>query len=266
MNRQRPRAILMRRTRIITGLGLGGLLLIGVTAGAWGQAPAQHAGTSPSDFNLVGTVEGKHNRAAVFEDPHTKKQASYRVGDVVNGATILSITHQQVVLKRGTETLVLHITGGTGVVHSASPERAPSDAIPVPTDSKNPRQDVISKVIPPYDPRVQKIRVEISRSDVMHFVADFEAQVNDGKPVLVTTSVGSAVDLAQADPDVIRALGLEMTDQIVEINGMGIDSLDRFRQVLEIMGGKRGGNRVGTFNISVLRDGSFKPFYYAVKQ
>jgi len=260
----------MRRgMRAITGLGLGGLLLTGVAAGAWAQATehAQPAGPGPSDFRLVGTVEGnRHSTAAVFEDPHTKKQSSYYVGDMVNGATIVSIKHQQVVLKRGTETLVLHITGGTAIAHAPARERAPGEAIPVPTDVMNPRQEVISKVIPPYDPRVQKVRKEISRNDVTNFVADFELQVNNGKPVLTTTSLGPAVDLAYADPAVIHSLGLETADQIVEINGMGIDSLDRFRQVLEIMGGRRGGNRVDTFNISVLRNGSFQPLYYVVKK
>jgi hypothetical protein len=264
----------MRRTKNSAIIGIGGMgfslsILLGLAVtGAWAEEPSKPAG-SPAlhGLQLVGTVEGEEQQltGAVFEDPITKKQKAYRVGDVIDGATIVEIKRQQVVLKRGEEFVTIRITGGSPVATGALGKKAPEGTIPVPAgDPQVARQAVISKVIPPYDPRVEKLKTTVSRRDVNRFVGYFQDQLKEERPTLVTTSLGPAADLVGVDTEILRNMKLEPTDRIVEINGMGVDSLDRFRQILEILGQSHG-NRAGVFNISVLRGEAIQPLYYAVK-
>jgi len=185
---------------------------------------------------------------------------------MVDGATIVEIKRQQVVLQRGGERVVVHITGGSAVVSPALDEprtRASEDGIPVPAgDVQQARQFVISKVIAPYDPRVAKLKTPLALKDVASFVDYFQNRVEAERSTLVTTALGPAVELAGVDPELLHNLRLESTDQIIEISGMGIDSLDRFQQILRLFAEHQRG---GSFNISVLRDGVVQPLYYALQ-
>jgi len=255
----------MSRTK--NGAGLGVMLLLGLTAsGAWAEEPSLPTGSQAlHGLQLAGTVEGASQQltGAVFENSLTKKQTAYRIGDLVDGATIVEIKRQQVVLKRGEELVVVRITGGSPGQAAGEPAKsAPDAAIQVPAgDSQQARQFVISKVIPPYDPRVEKLKTVIPRNDVHHFIDNFQSQLKDEEPLLVTTSLGPAVSVAGIDPEIRRSLRLESTDLIVGISGMGVDSLDRFRQILDMLGG----NRVIIFNMAVLRGEVIQPMYYAVQ-
>jgi hypothetical protein len=105
--------------------------------------------------------------------------------------------------------------------------------------------------------------MSISRNEVDSFVSHFEEALKEGGPILTTTPVGTALDLSHVDGDLLRSLGLESTDQVVGINGMGVDSPDRLRQILEILDKSRG-NRGTVFNIVVLRGEVVQPLYYGI--
>jgi type II secretory pathway component PulC len=239
------------------------LLVVGLVAlGACSQESSQPiVAKEPQAYKLIGIVQGDSKQAgAVFEDPQTKKQRLVQLGQMLGGATLTEIRREEVLLKRGEEVITLRLTIGSPAEYHAM------DPIPVPAALRDPnqaRQAVISKVIPPYDPQVEKAKRAVSRNEVDRFVNHFQDQLKNQAPVLVTTSVGMAVDLAHVDGDILRTFGLESTDRIVEINGMGVDSPDRFRQILDIMGKNRG-NRGSVFNISVLRGEAIQPLYYGI--
>jgi type II secretory pathway component PulC len=237
--------------------------------GAFAQAPSTSA-ESPEPLHglqLAGTVEGRGQQltGAVFEDPRTKQQRVYRIGDLVDGATIVEIRHQQVVLKRGEERVVVRITGGSPVERVREEEPSPGAGLSIPAgDPQLARQFVISKVIPAYDPRVKELEVTVSRKNVDRFSSYFQEQMKDERLLLVTTPIGSAIDLSGVDSELLGSLGLESTDRVVSINGMGVDSPDRLRQILEILNKSRM-NRGTVFNMVVLRGETIQPLYFGVQ-
>jgi hypothetical protein len=236
-----------------------GLLAIGACSQESSHPPVAK---EPQAYKLIGIIQGDSKQAgAIFEDPQTKKQRFVQVGQVLGGATLTEVRREEVILKRGDEVISLRLAGGT----PAEPE-ANLAPIPVPVGAPDPehaRQSVISKVIPPYDPRADHARMSISRNEVDSFVSHFEEALKEGGPILTTTPVGTALDLSHVDGDLLRSLGLESTDQVVGINGMGVDSPDRLRQILEILDKSRG-NRGTVFNIVVLRGEVVQPLYYGI--
>jgi general secretion pathway protein C len=233
-------------------------MLLGLSvAGVCAQQPQDSSTDSPElhNYKLVGTVEGNPSTTgAVFEDPQTKTQKLYRIGDVVDGATIVEIKNQQVLLRRGELIELIDITGGSPV------KRAPGDEIPVIAASNDPRenlQGVLSQVLPPYDPRVKKLRKAVSRDAMDRFVAHFSA--SGEPPKFVDTFAGPALTVASVDPSLLSSLGLHQTDLIVGISGMGIDSPDRLTQIWQMVG------RAKVVDISVLRGRKVQPLYYMVK-
>jgi hypothetical protein len=259
----------MRRVTNGAAVGLSLLILLGLTmTGAVAEELSKSAGSQGPlhGLQLAGTVEGRGQQltGAVFEDPRTKQQRVYRVGDQVDGATIVDIKHQQVVLKRGEERVVVRITGGSAVERAREEEQSPGAGLPIPAgDPQLARQFVISKVIPAYDPRVKELEVTISRKDVDRFVSYFQEELKGETPFLVTTPVGAAIDLSGVGSELLGSLGLESSDRVVSINGMGVDSPDRLRQILEILDKSRG--RRGTvFNMVVLRGETIQPLYYGI--
>jgi hypothetical protein len=123
----------MRRAQHGAAVGLGLLILLGLAVtGAWAEELSTPAGKQESlhGLQLAGTVEGRGQEltGAVFEDPRTKQQRVYRIGDLIDGATIVDIRHQQVVLTRGGERVVVRITGGSAVERAREEEQAPGAA------------------------------------------------------------------------------------------------------------------------------------------
>jgi general secretion pathway protein C len=233
-------------------------MLLGLPAGGACAQEQPEATTSSAElqaYKLVGTVEGDANAlGAVFEDPKTKKQKLYRIGDVVDGATIVEIKNQQVLLRRGAQTEVVHITGGSPV------QRQPGDSIQVVAASDDPRenlQGVLSQVIPPYDRRVAHLRTSLSRGKFDRFVEHFNSATGQS-PKFVDTVAGPALSVADLDQDVLKDLRLERADLIVGISGMGIESQERLAQILETV------SRAKVVDISVLRGGAVQPLYYVV--
>jgi hypothetical protein len=58
-------------------------------------------------------------------------------------------------------------------------------------------------VIPAYDPRVKELEVPISRKNVDRFSSYFQEQMKDEMPFLVTTPIGSAIDLSGVDTELL---------------------------------------------------------------
>jgi type II secretory pathway component PulC len=235
-----------------------GLLALGACSQESSQPPVAK---EPQAYKLIGIVQGDSKQAgAVFEDPQTKKQRFVQLGQLLGGAILTEVRREEVLLKRGEEVISLRLTIGSPSEYHAM------DPIPVPValqDPKQARQAVISKVVPPYDSRVEKARWSVSRDEVDRFVSHFQEQLKEGAPLLTATSVGPAVDLAHVDGNLLRSLGLESSDLIVGINGMGVDSPDRFRQILELLGKNRGSQGI-VFNIVVLRGEVVQPLYYGI--
>jgi len=238
-------------------------LIVGLAvAGGCAQEASQSPVTKdPHAYKLIGIIQGDSKQAgAVFEDPQTRKQRFVQIGERLGGATLTDVRRDAVQLERDGEMITLRLTSGT------QEEHRDLDPIPIPVGLNDPlraRQAIISKVIPPYDARVEKARMAISRDDVKSFVSYFQDQLNAGSPVLTSTSVGEAVELSHVTGNLLRSLGLESTDLIVGINGMGVDSTDRFRQILELLG-KGQGNRGVVLNIVVLRGEAVQPLYYGI--
>jgi len=236
-----------------------GLVLGLVALGACAQNPSgsnDAKGSQPQ--KLVGIIQGDLDHArAVFEDPLTKKQRMYRVGEMVSGDTLTEIRRQEVMLKRGEEVVRVPLSKGS------PDERRAQDSIPIPVAAGDPmqlRQAVISQVIAPYDPRVEKVKKDVSRKEVKRFVSYFQDQMKTQAPIWGTTSLGPVVDLNSVDTGLLDSLGLQSTDRIVEISGMGVDP-DRFGKIMEILDGRR----VTVFNMSVVRGDAVQPLYFGIK-
>jgi len=237
---------------------LVGLALIGGCAQESFQPPVEK---DPQAYKLIGIVQGDSKQAgAFFEDPQTRKQRFVPLGGGLGGATLTGVQRNEVFLQRNGEIVTLRLTTGSPAEHREL------DPIPIPAALNDPiraRQAIISKVIPPYDSRVEKARMAISRDDVNKFVRYFQDRLEEGSPILTATSVGAAVELSHVDDDLLRSLGLQSTDRIVGINGMGVDSPTRFRQILEILG-KGQGNRGVVLDFLVLRGEVAQPLYYGI--
>jgi len=249
----RPRMLIT-----LCGWSVAVAALLGLSQSGLGaqQPPNTAAATTASHaYRLVGTIEGSPTTTqAVFEDPQTKAQKLYGVGDVIDGATIVEIKNHQVVLRRGAQTEVIQITGGS------PPQRAPGDTIPVLASSDDPLQNlqgVLSQVIPPYDRRVEKLRHSLTRGEFDSFVDHFRGF--DEPPIIVSTVAGPALSVENMDQRILKSLGLEPNDLIIGISGMGIDSPDRLAQILDTV------SRAQVVDLSVLRGDAVKPFYYTVR-
>jgi type II secretory pathway component PulC len=247
---------------VSAGVCLSLALGLAIAGGCAQESSKFPVAKDPQSYKLVGIIQGDSKQAgAVFEDPQTKKQRFVPVGQALGGATLTEVRRQEVLLDRNGEVITLRLAAGT-----PPEDHRELGPIAIPAAQNDPmkaRQIVISKVIPPYDDRVEKAKMAISRNDVKQFVSYFQDQLKEGAPVLTTTPLGEAVRLSEVDGDILRTLGLESTDLIVGINGMGVDSTDRFRQILEIMD-KGKGNRGVVFNMVVLRGDVAQPLYYGI--
>lgn len=202
-------------------------------------------------YQLVGTVEGSPDATfAVFENPQTKQQKIYRIGDTVNGAKILEIKQQSVILKQGSQIVIVRITGGSAVEEKAV-KSAPAEAeIPAP---KKALERALSKQIPPYSSAVQKTAV--NEGIVNHLSGQLQ-RYTEKSTHFADTSFGNGIRAADLGNDVATSLGLDPSDVIVGISGMGIESRDQLRQMIEIL------NRAKVFNLSVIHDSNAKSMSY----
>jgi type II secretory pathway component PulC len=243
--------------RGIVAFGLAVCFLMGTAATGEGSSdsPAVSTGSRALEAHkLIGITYGTpRDTNAVFENHQSKEQKAYRIGDRIEGATIIKIERQKVLLNRDGQTITVYLSKG-----SPGKEKT-KDGIPIPeADPQQARQQVISSVIPPYDPRVEDRTRSITRDQLKHFSEQINSQEKAG-PVFVKTPVGTTLSLARIDSNVLAGLGLESSDLIVEISGMGIDSWTRLHQTLGIL------DRAKVLNISVLRGSVVKPLYYSVQ-
>lgn len=251
-------------------IGIGCAVVFLLTAAvAWSQEQSQPASTpGPSDHRLVGivTVEGKESyAAAVFEFQQLltkqRQQKLYRVGDTINGATIAEIEGQHVVLQRGEQIELVGVTADCAEGDQPADANL-ADSSNVADEARDPKQQareqVLSKQLPPYDPRVAKKAA--SRDQVNRFVEHFQQQMEmEVEPVFVATSLGLAVSLTEMNSDLLDGFGLQPTDLIVGISGMGIDSLERLALIFGVL------NRAKLFDLAVLRDDAVEYLAYEIR-
>lgn len=203
---------------------------------------------------LVGIIQSSPKEAgAVFEKVGTKKQKLYRIGEVIEGAIVAEIKHEEVLLRRGEKEVWIRLAKGSpGIRH-------PGDPIPIPVGLEDPRkalEKVLSKQIPPYSTKVEKKTVSRLHLGlfVMHFV--------EPPPTFVPTPVGPGLDLMQLDREVLKGLGLAPTDVVVGISGMGLDSSERSSEIFRILAFLQ---PKSVFNLSVLRGNSVTPLSYVIQ-
>ena len=66
------------------------------------------------DFRLVGTIiAGEENSYAVIMDETTGKQGMYKSGESINGATVLKIDNDSIIVEIEKRIFILRITGGS---------------------------------------------------------------------------------------------------------------------------------------------------------
>ena len=232
---------------------------------AWSQEQSTPASTQgPPAYRLVGIVVvegGSPYNAAVFEfgEVQAKQQKLYKIGDTTNGATLVEIRDQHVVLKRGEEIELVGVTAGCAEESKpANPKRGDSREVTyeAPNPQRQALEQVLSKQTPPYDPRVEKKGA--SRDQVDRLVEHFQQQV-EKEPPFVETSLGSAISLASMDRDLLNSFGLKPTDLIVGISVMGIDSSERLPLIFGVL------NRAKVFDLAVLRGDGVEYLAYEVQ-
>lgn len=251
-------------------VGIGGAaILLLIAAMAWSQEPSQPASTPGlSNPRLVGiiTVEGREPYAAAvfeFQELLTKQrqQKLYRVGETIDGAMIVEIEGQHVILQRGKQIELVGVT--VGCAEGDQPADANlAGSSNVADEIRDPqqqaREQVLAKQLPPYDPRVAKKAA--SRNEVSRFVEHFQEQMAvEQEPVFVETSLGFALSLAEMDGNLLNSFGLQPTDLIVGISGMGVDSLDRLAMIFGVL------NRAKLFDLAVLRDDTVEYLAYEIR-
>jgi type II secretory pathway component PulC len=225
---------------LLTGFTFAAMLM---WTQSWAADNLNLAVLTSTEYQLVGTVEGSEDFTfAVFENPQTKHQRIYKIGDEINGAIIIKISHQTVLLKHGDKFLTVQITGGSAV------EEKPKSSISTEIEKVSPKQALehaLSKQIPPYSAAVQKTAVGDGTVNRL----SGELQRYTDKPSLFTdTSFGKGIRAADLGGEVAGRLGLDANDVIVGISGMGIDTPERLSQIIEIL------NRAKVFNLSVIHD------------
>jgi general secretion pathway protein C len=233
------------------------MILLGACGQQDGSTLPIGADPSLSRYRLAGIAQEDSEHAfAVFENIQTKQQRLYQVGEAIEGATVVEIKPREVVLKRGEEVFVVRLTQGSP---GHPVEAKAANVIPVPLEVRDPKQAlamVLSKQIPPYDPRAEKKAV--SRDQVNRLVEHFQQQ-REEEADWVETSLGPALSVAGLDQAALNSLGLKPGDLIVGISGMGIDSLERLQQIVDVLG------RAQVFNLSVLRGQVVEPLSYEIQ-
>jgi len=242
------------------------IILLSTVTGAWAQDYSKSINPEAHlTQKLVGVVEGDDEGArAIFEDVKTKEQKLYRLGDLIDGATLIEIKRRRILLRRGQEISSVNVTGGSPderrMIERGPEQKKLSGAIPVPVGVSDPRQaisQVLSQQIAPYDPQV--VKKPVPRSTISQFVEGFQKQMAD-PALLVKTSLGPALSMEHVDPGVLNNLGLKPTDMIVGISGMSLESPERLGEIFNILGHAK------VSNLSVLRDKVVEPLAYEVQQ
>jgi len=256
----------MRRTVTVV---MGGLVLLFAAALPATSMSAQ----GPQGYRLVGIVMVEGDApytAAVFEfegrqtaeGAPTRQQKLYRVGDNVGGASITQIQSQHVLLQRGKQVELVGITGGCAEDEQSA--EAKQATIQLPAGVRDPARalgQVLSKQLPPYDPRVTRKAVSSTMVDrLSHYLQEqFAREQKEHYSTFTKTALGDGLGLIGAEGDLLSNLGLEPMDLIVGVSGMGLDSPERLQQIVEVLG------RAKVFNLSVLRGGVVHPLSYEVQ-
>ncbi len=203
----------------------------------------------PLNVRLIGTVVSPDNPSyAVLEDGRTRRQFLYRVGDfLLEDAKITRIDRNRVLISRGTEEIVLDLSGTTS---SDSGSTVPPAAVPasIPSPGGAIRQ-------------LGKDRWVMDRSEVDYAVAHLpelltKARVvpnfTDGKPD------GFRIFAIRED-SIYAKIGLQNGDILKRVNDIDVRNPQNFLQVFEQLKGEK------RITIDLVRNNSEERFDYSIK-
>lgn len=227
----------------------------------WGaEARAETSVDAYAGYKLVGVIEGApEHAAAVFEETDTRAQRLVRVGDRLGGAAVIAVEYGRVWLKKDGSVTVVRIRAGSPA------EGNPSDPIDISPQNGSSAPvigQVLSKIVPPYDPRVEGLKRSVPPQEMDRIIAYLqkflEPASDNGTGGFLSTPLGNGIALGGLGSELRTLLGLEAGDVIVGISGMGLDSADRLKVILEVL------PRASVFDLSILRNGTVHPLYFSV--
>lgn len=165
-------------------------------------------------LKLWGTVTGQDRKAyAVIEDPKTRKQQLYRIGDSIQDATVKLILRQKVVLSVSDRDEILGMEEiGAAKRGSESPRVAGKAAAAPPKMpvSSYPRQLTLKS---------DQIESALENLDQLMDQARIRPHIEDGKP--------SGISITGIKPNTIfRKMRLRNGDIITGVNGDPIETVD----------------------------------------
>ncbi len=164
-------------------------------------------------LKLWGTVTGQDRQAyAVIEDPKTREQNLYRVGDTIQDATLKLILRQKVVLSVNDRDEVLGMEE-VGAVKKSSP------GSPVARSAASPPKLPVSSYPRELALKSDQIENALENLDQLMEQARIRPHIEEGKP--------SGISITGIKPNTIfRTMRLRNGDIITGVNGTPIESVE----------------------------------------
>ena len=135
------------------------------------------------DFRLVGTIiAGDENSYAVIEDETTGKQGVYKLGESINGVTVLKIDKESIIVEKDGRAQILKITAGSSS-EIMSGDVPPSTELPYfePVFSETGPlvdENVLVKELPHFEPITNNTGPPVDDEDLHEDLPEFEPSIN----------------------------------------------------------------------------------------
>jgi len=164
-------------------------------------------------LKLWGTVTGEGREAyAVIEDPKTREQNLYRIGDSIQDATLKLILRQKVVLSVNDRDEVLGM-------EEAGAEKRSSSASPIERRAASPPRLPISAAPGQFSLSGDQIQSALENIDQLMEQARIRPHIEEGRP--------SGISITGIRPNTIfRSMRLRNGDIITGVNGTPIESVE----------------------------------------
>lgn len=164
-------------------------------------------------LKLWGTVTGKGRAAyAVIEDPKTREQNLYRVGDTIQDATLKLILRQKVVLSVNDRDEILGM-------EEAGTEKKTSPGSPIARRTPSPPKLPVSSAPGHFSLKSDQIQSALENLDQLMDQARIRPHIEEGKP--------SGISITGIKPNTIfRNMRLRNGDIITGVNGTPIESVE----------------------------------------
>lgn len=177
----------------------------------------------PLELKLLGTIAGDADIArAIIQDSLAKTQASFKIGDVVQGATVSQILRNKVILLSAGREEVLELS-----VEPGEPAAVPVPAVAASALAQAGDPAAAIKVLSPTRREIDKAAfiAKAGGADGLLGAAKLEPCVVDGQMMGVRVTGIENAALAEA-------AGLENGDIVKAVNGQDLTSMQKAFQVL----------------------------------